>query len=348
MADDDAEVTPEQQVDLLWDYIKGFHAVHLIDTGVNLGLFKKIGAADAGITPGELAAELKLHGHYVDIWCKTAYAYRLLEDAGDGRFQLGRHFDTILVDAKHPRYLAPYAIAATTFLTDDLRRYPDFFRSGDVYSYQDHGQEFSSHIATMTSGFHGVIARKMLPSLPGLEARLNDGAKVLDMGCGAGGLLIRIAKAFPNCVCVGVDVDAHGVDLARENIAAAGLGDRVSVELLDGDSIGHENEFDVVTLFEVLHEIPVAVRPQVLANCHKALKPDAPLFILDETYPSDLESLRKREYNFAIQTAYNELIWGNVVPTAQDQEKLLGDAGFADVQRMTVADYFTAITAWKR
>ena len=56
----------------------------------------------------------------------------MLEDAGEGRFRLAPHFDTILVDRKHPRYLAPYAIAATTFLTDDLRRYPDFFRTGDV------------------------------------------------------------------------------------------------------------------------------------------------------------------------------------------------------------------------
>jgi hypothetical protein len=101
-------------------------------------------------------------------------------------------------------------------------------------------------------------------------------------------------------------------------------------------------------MFEVLHEIPVAVRAQVIANCHKALKPGAPLFILDETYPADLVGLRDREHALAVQTAFNELIWGNVVPTADDQNTLLKDAGFERIERMQVATYFTAITAWKQ
>jgi SAM-dependent methyltransferase len=100
-------------------------------------------------------------------------------------------------------------------------------------------------------------------------------------------------------------------------------------------------------MFEVLHEIPRAVRPQVLANCHRALKPGAPLFILDETYPSTLAGLRARAHALAVQTAYNELIWGNVVPTAEEQDSLLRAAGFARIDRAQIATYFTAITAWK-
>ena len=73
----------------------------------------------------------------------------------------------------------------------------------------------------------------------------------------------------------------------------------------------------------------------------------APLFILDETYPSEIEALRDRASNLAVQTAFNELIWGNVVPTAEDQDGLLAQAGFARVQRAQIATYFTALTAWK-
>lgn len=343
------DVTPEQQTDLMWDYLKGFHAVHLIDIGGKLGLFEAIAAAEGGISAATLAEELGLHPPYVDVLCRTAYAYQLLDgdEGAEPTYRLAPHFDTILVDRRHPRFLAPYFRGATSYYAEDFARYPDYLRSGEVFSFQDHGQEFSDAIATTTSGFHPIIARRMLPSIPGLKDKLADGAKVLDMGCGAAGLLMRIAEAHPNATCVGVDVDRHGIDLANQRIADAGLADRVTAELIDGGEIAHADEFDVVTMFEVLHEIPLGVRAQVIANCHKALKPGAPLYILDETYPRDLAGLRDREHALAVQTAFNELIWGNVVPTADDQDALLKGAGFARIERMQIATYFTAITAWK-
>lgn len=345
-----AAVTPDQQIDLMWDYLKGFHAVHLIRTGVELGLFARIAeAGEDGIDAAALASALGLHAPYVGVWCNTAFAYGLLdgEDGPPAVFRLSPHIDSILVDRRHPRHLAPYFVGATGFYAEDLGRYPEFFKTGAVHSFQAHGREFSDGIAATTAGFHPVIARRMLPAIPGLEAKLADGARVLDMGCGAAGLMMRIAQTHPTVTCLGIDVDAHGVALARQRIAEAGLADRVAVELSDGGEIGHENAFDVVTMFEVLHEIPPAVRPQVLANCHRALKPGAPLFILDETYPATLAGLRERTHALAVQTAYNELIWGNVVPTADEQDSLLRTAGFARIDRAQVATYFTAITAWK-
>jgi hypothetical protein len=104
--------------------------------------------------------------------------------------------------------------------------------------------------------------------------------------------------------------------------------------------------FHAVT-FEVLHEIPVAVRASVLANCHRALKSGGILVILDETMPSTLAELRQPQHMLAVQTQYNELIWGNVVPTAEQQEALISGAGFRDIKRQSVAELFTLLTAVK-
>ena len=344
---DQPEVTAKQQLDLIWDYIKGFHAVHLIAIGTELGLFEAISEADDGVTSDKLSQRLRLHGPYVDIWCKTACAYALIDIDEEGHLRLAAHMDQLLADKQSPRYIADYAIAATGFFTDDLRRYPEFFKSGEVFSFQQHGSDFSAQIGTMIAGFHKLIAYKLLPSVEGIAACLGAGGKVLDIGCGAGGLVIQIALANPNCRCVGVDVDTHGIELARANIVSAGVKDRVSVELADGSAIGREDEFDVVTMCEVLHELPLQVRGQVLANAYKALKPGSPMFILDETYPSRSADLAAREYNLAVQTAFNELIWGNVVPTAEEQDGLLNSAGFARIERAQIATYLTALTVWK-
>ena len=342
-----SEITPERQTQRVWEYVKGFHAVHLVNVGIKLELFQKLNESEGGLTPAQLAGALSLHEPYVEVWCKTACAYEFLEATEDGRFGLAPHFDLLLVERGNPRFLAPYFTASIDFFGPDMERYPEFFRTGGTYTYQEHGEEFSKGIAEITAGLHSLVARRLLPSIPGLKERLEAGARILDMGCGAGGLLIRIAEAFPNSACVGVDVDAHGLAMAQERIAREGLSDRVTVEQTGGDSIGHQDAFDLVTLFEVLHELPSAVRPRVLANCHRALRRGGVLFVLDETYPSSLEDLRKPEYGFAVQTAFNELIWGNAVPTREEQEALLSQAGFGNVERMPLGDIFTVITAKK-
>lgn len=341
------EITVEQQTERLWDYVKGFHAVYLIDTGVKLGLFRSLDAADGGLTPAALAESHGLHEPYVRVWCQTASAYHLLEPAADGAFALAPHFEQLLVQQRNPRFLGPYFQGCVDYLGADMSRYPEFFESGGTYTFQEHGLDFSATIAETTAGLQAVVAKHFLPSVPGVAEVLEGGGSVLDMGCGGGNLMLQIAKAFPACRCVGVDVDAHGITLASGNIAEAGLADRVTAEHTDGGEIAHENEFDVCTLFEVLHELPMAVRAQVMANAHRALKPGGTLFILDETYPSVPEDLRQPEYAFSVQTAYNELIWGNVVATKEEQEALLGEAGFTGLQRGEVGGLFTLLTATK-
>ena len=342
-----SEITPEVQTARVWEYVKGFHAVHLVNIGLKLGLFAKLHESAEGLSPAQLAQALDLHEPYVAVWCRTACAYEILDAVEEGAYELAPHFDLLLVKRGNPRYLAPYFTAAIEHFGPDLERYPEFFKTGATYTYQEHGEAFSRAIAKITEGLQSLVARRLLPSVPGLKEKLDASARILDMGCGAGVLLMKIAQAFPQCTCVGVDIDAHGVAMARENVVEAGCSDRVTVEHMDGGVIEHEDEFDLVTLFEVLHELPVAVRPRVLANCYQALKPNGTLFILDETYPSKVEDLRKPEYGLAVQTAFNELIWGNVVPTREEQEALLGEAGFGDLERMPLGDLFTVITARK-
>ncbi len=341
------EVTAERQTARLWEHIKGFHVVHHINIGDKLGLWARLAAAgEDGLTAAELAGE-DLHLPYIETWCQTGVAYELMDVDRKGRFWLAPHYDMILAKPGNPWFLTPYCVTVTDYLGADLLHYPEFFRSGGTYTFQEHGEAFSQSIAATTAGLHLVVARRLLPAVPGLKDRLDGGGAVLDMGCGTGGLLTQIARAFPAANCIGVDVDAHGIKLGQANLAKSDFGDRVRLELINGDTIDHAEEFDVVTLFEVLHELPVPIRPQVLANCHRALKPDGVLFIVDETYPANPEELRDPEFGFAVQTAFNELIWGNQVPTRADQDALLTAAGFRETDRQMVGGLFTVITAAK-
>src|SRR5215217_9139382 len=50
--------------------------------------------------------------------------------------------------------------------------------------------------------------------------RLAPGAKILDAGCGTGGLLLRLSQDTPELDCIGLEYDAAAVDIAKAKTGA--------------------------------------------------------------------------------------------------------------------------------
>jgi hypothetical protein len=70
--------------------------------------------------------------------------------------------------------------------------------------------------------------------------------------------------------------------------------------------------------------------------------------IVDETYPSTLAQARDEAYFFPLQTGLEELMWGNVVPTREEQEELLRGAGLAgEIRRSLLGAGFTLLATQK-
>ena len=158
-------LTAEAQVAKIFEWRRGFNAMHLIDLGVRLGLFKAI-ASNPGLEPGEIAERLGLHAPYVETWCTTAYSFGLLEGEEDRRFHLAPHIDQILAKPTHPRYLGGYVRLGTEFATEDHRYCLDAFRTGNTVPFQGRSEAFADVVAESTAGLQVLSARKLLPELP--------------------------------------------------------------------------------------------------------------------------------------------------------------------------------------
>ncbi len=341
------EPTAESQVAKVFEWRRGFNAMHLIDIGIRLGLFRAF-ADNPGATPGEVAADLGLHPPYVDTWCTTAYSFGLLEGEEDRTFRLAPYMDQVLASPGHPRYLGGFVRLGTEFATEDHRSCLEAFATGDTVPFQGRSDEFSDAVAEGTFGLQVLSARKLLPELPGLQEKLDAGGTLLEVGCGAGRHLLQVTKAFPEARCIGVDIDPTGLKAAREAVDKAGIGERV--EIIEGDvgSAVPEASADAVVMIEVLHEIAPAIRQQVIDGCYRTLAPGGWLLIVDETYPATLAESRRPEYLFPIQTGFEELTWGNVLPTAGEQETLLRTAGFTDeIGRSVIGEGFTVLSVRK-
>ncbi|MEM0985252.1 MAG: cyclopropane-fatty-acyl-phospholipid synthase family protein [Pseudomonadota bacterium] len=87
------------------------------------------------------------------------------------------------------------------------------------------------------------------------KLNLKPGMRVLDIGCGWGGLSIFIAKHF-NCHVVGVTLSDEQLTLGKERVAAEGLEDKVSLRLQDYRHV--DETFDAVVSVGMFEHVGVA------------------------------------------------------------------------------------------
>jgi 2-polyprenyl-3-methyl-5-hydroxy-6-metoxy-1,4-benzoquinol methylase len=108
--------------------------------------------------------------------------------------------------------------------------------------------------------------------LDGLGPALaQPGARFLDVGTGTGWLAVALARAYPSLQVVGIDIFEPALELARKNVADAGLSDRVTLERQDATALAERAAYDAVWL--PLPFLPKAVVPAVVAASSAALKP---------------------------------------------------------------------------
>jgi SAM-dependent methyltransferase len=304
------------QVSRLYDLIAGYHLTNLIEVARQVGAWERI-AARPGIDSTKLAAELGTDPGYTDALCRTAFAFELIERHGDG-WRMAPHMDAILGDPDSAFYLGR---AARVHLILGNEDYPDMaarIRDGRVMPYQDHSDALIQEVADGLRSLPRIFIDLVLPRLPSLGERLAAGARVLDLGCGAGWAIVELAQRFPASRVDGVDIEPRSVRLAQERIDRRGLSDRCSARLLGAEGLTDEDGYDVITMFLVVHEIRPEIKDDVIAAAARALVPGGSLVLFDEAYPDTDQAFRTMPSRFAAVAQWFELTWGNTIDTAAE------------------------------
>jgi len=273
------------------------------------------------------------------------------------RFSLPAHHVPVLVDETHPAHVAPVAgLFAGLALA-----FPEVaadFRHGRGVAFGEYGAELRQGLGALNRPGFVHQMRAWLDTLPDRAAALDAGGTVLDAGCGIGWSTIALAKAFPEARIVGLDLDVASIEEAREHAAAAGVADRAVFLVGDaGDpttllaaaaALDAESGFDLVTVFEALHDMGRPVH--ALAGFRGLLRPGGALLVADERvadeFHADADSVERLLYAISVlhclpaTTAESAAVANGTVLRAPTLRAWITAAGFGRMDVLDIANPF--------
>ena len=233
----------------------GAFSVPTVRIGQRLGLFAAL--HDGGpATAAELAARAGgLAERYVREWALAQAANGYIDyDAAADSFSLSGEQAMVFVIKDSPVYLAgAFELAAA--MIEAEAKVEECFRHGTGVRWGDHaGCLFCATGQFFRPGYVNNIVQSWLPALEGVEAKLQAGARVADVGCGVGFSTLLMAQAFPHSSFTGFDFHEPSIAEARNHAREHGFGDRVRFEAIAAKDIA-ETGFDLITMYDCLHDM---------------------------------------------------------------------------------------------
>jgi SAM-dependent methyltransferase len=226
----------------------------LVVIGDKLGLYRALAGAGP-LTPTELADRTGTAERYVREWLNAQAAGGFVDyDPDAGRYTLPPEQAIALTDASSPAYLPGFfQIALGSIL--DSPRIMEVVKTGAGIGWHDHvGDVHEGCERFFRPGYNAHLLTEWLPALDGIVPKLEQGARVADVGCGHGASTVLMAAAFPASRFEGFDYHDGSIATARERAASAGLSDRVRFDVSSASAYPGR-EYELVTMFDSLHDM---------------------------------------------------------------------------------------------
>jgi 2-polyprenyl-3-methyl-5-hydroxy-6-metoxy-1,4-benzoquinol methylase len=240
---------------LVWGYKQGEVVAYMVHLGDVLGLYRAMRGVGP-LTADELAARTDLDARWLLEWLRSQGAAGLLETDDGERFELSEEGAEILANEDVSLWFASGAFHGGVAPPDVTSRLLDAFRTGKGLSYDDLGASAAHCIERMLAPWTRlVLVPVILPKLSGVVEKLRRGARVADVGCGAGVALEAMATAFPDATFEGYDPSGHAIELAEERMADAALSN-VTLHLAGAIDLPAEPSYDFVLTLDCIHDMP--------------------------------------------------------------------------------------------
>lgn len=243
----------------------------MISIGHRTGLFDAMYGA-SWTDSKELAEKTGLNERYIREWLGVMATSGVVKVNESERYLLPDDHARFLSRQTDDENLGAFAqyIAVLGDVEDEI---VECFRNGGGVPYEKYPR--FHEVMAEDSGMTVLEALEdhIIPLVPGLRDRLEEGISVLDLGCGRGRALLKMAELFPKSRFKGIDISEEAINWAQNEAVKREL-DNIEFEIQDAtdfDRTADPEVFDFVTTFDAIHDQakPLAV----LKGIQRTLKP---------------------------------------------------------------------------
>jgi ubiquinone/menaquinone biosynthesis C-methylase UbiE len=252
----------------------------MVSIGHRVGLFDAMRELPPA-TSDEIARRAGLNERYVREWLGAMVTGLVVDiDPESNRYSLPPEHAAFLTRGAGADNIAVFTqyISLLGSVEDDI---VECFKNGGGVAYatfprfhavmaEDSGQSVLSSLET-----------HIVPLVPGLADRLAAGIHMLDVGCGRGRIVNRLAELYPRSRFTGMDLSSDAVLTAWEEAAEKKLRnvEFMVTDLSNFDEKAEDEAFDFVTTFDAIHD---QAKPlNVLKGIHRTLRRDGVYLMQD-------------------------------------------------------------------
>lgn len=253
--------------------------------GVKLGLYQRL-ADDGPGTVAQLAERAGLSPRYAREWLEqqAVAGFLAVDDprrpADERVYELPEGHGQVLTESEDPLSMTGLTALPLGGIARALPALVDAYRSGNGIADEVFGEDWRhGHSGANRALFAHQLPGWIRSAVRRTHERLVAGGAVADVACGAGFASISLARAYPQARIHGLDLDADTIELARGHAAAAGVEDRVTFEVRDAGDPELAGGYDLVCVFDALHEIARPV--EVLRSCRRLRRDGGTVLVMD-------------------------------------------------------------------
>jgi 2-polyprenyl-3-methyl-5-hydroxy-6-metoxy-1,4-benzoquinol methylase len=235
----------------------------------------------ASSTSEETANKVGLSERYVREWLGAMVTAGVVSvDPTSTRYELPLEHAAFLTREAGSNHMAVFTqyIAMLGAVEDEI---VECFKKGGGVPYEKFLRFHAVMAEDSGQSVLSSLESHVLPLVPELTDQLAKGIRVLDIGCGSGRIMNRLADLYPNSRFTGIDLSAEGIGVAHSEASQEGLR---NIEFLihdvsNFDETAEPEVFDLITTFDAIHD---QAKPlNVLRGIHRTLKTEGVYLMQD-------------------------------------------------------------------
>ena len=340
---------------LLFTKLEGAVTSGMVHLGDQLGLYQALAQSPHPLTTSQLAVATQLNERWVREWAYNQASARLISTThsaseipsiDDDQFYLSPEQIAVLADANSPAFgmgmfhRLPQTMAA-------LKNMPESFRTGIGYDYDSHGPEGAVGIERSFEPWTNAnLINMVIPAITGIRESLIGGAKVADIGCGAGSAVLQLGRHFPNSSFVGYDISTYALNRANEKLASSEL---TNVTFSDPREhpLPTDHSLDFITTFDCIHDMTHPA--EMMSAIRSAIKPTGCWLLVDikahDTFALNAQKnpMAPLMYGISVLSCMSSALsapdgagLGTLGLSAKNAEEMSQAAGFTQFRRLDI------------